>query len=62
MKTVDEIKEKIEKIKSDDRMKGYETPAYKSANVQVNAPLALIQCSYEGYISALRWVLGEIDG
>jgi hypothetical protein len=59
MKSKDEILQEIEKIKSDDRMKGYETKDYKPANVMVNAPLALIQTTYEGYIAALRWVLEE---
>jgi len=59
MKTEEEIKEKIEKIKADDRMKNYGTPDYKPANVQVNAPLALIQCTYEGMIAGLEFALGE---
>ena len=58
MRTKEEIQEKIEKLKADDRMKGYGTPDYKPANVQVNAPLALIQCTYEGMIAGLEYALG----
>ena len=36
MRTKEEILKKIEKIKADDRMKGYGTDDYKPANVQVN--------------------------
>lgn len=59
MKTKEEIQAKIDSIKADDRMKGYGTDAYKPANVQVNAPLALIQTTYEGMIAGLEWVMKE---
>ena len=55
MKTVEEIKERIEQILNDDRM------CQKPASVQINAPLALIQCNYEGWLSALKWVLSDQD-
>ena len=57
MKSKKQIQEKIAKIKADDRMKGYGTDEYKPAKVEVNAPLALIQCTYEGYLAMLEWVL-----
>ncbi len=56
MKTVSEIKAKIEKIESDDRLKG------KPALVHINAPLALIQCSLQTQIDILKWVLDNDDG
>lgn len=59
MRTKEEIQAKIEKIKADNRMKNYGTPEYKPANVQVNAPLALIQCTYEGMIAGLEYALNE---
>lgn len=62
MRTKEEIQAKIDKIKADGRMKGYGTDAYKPANVQINAPLALIQTTYEGMIAGLEFALGERDG
>ena len=53
MKTIEEIKAKIEKMKDDDRMKG------EPASIEINAPLALIQCTYEGFIAGLDWVLKD---
>ena len=61
MKTEKQIKEMIQKTLDDDRMKGYGTTSYKPANVRINAPLALIQTTNEGFIAALRWVLEEIE-
>jgi len=53
MKTEAEIKKEIDRIKADHRMKR------KPAIVDINAPLALIQCHLEGQVAALRWVLDE---
>ena len=61
MKTKEQILQGIKKIKDDSRMKGYGTDEYKPANVQINAPLALIQTNFEGFISALEWVLEDVD-
>jgi hypothetical protein len=54
MKTAAEIKEAINEIEADDRMKG------KPALLASNGPLALIQCHLEGELQALRWVLNEV--
>ena len=53
MKTEAEIWKRIAEIRSDERM------SYKPANVQVNAPLALIQVEGAAVVSALEWVLGQ---
>ena len=36
-------------------------PRYKAdaANVQTNAPLALIQCQLEGQVQMLQWILKD---
>lgn len=51
MKNEIEILKKLKEIKDDERL------SYPSANVEINAPLALIQISLEGQISILKWVL-----
>lgn len=51
MKSGKEIREKISRLRADDRLK---QPA---ADVEVNAPLALIQVDIEAQIRALEWVL-----
>jgi hypothetical protein len=61
VKSREEIKEKIETLKNDPRMKGFGTPEYKPARVDINAPLALIQVSIETQIDVLRWVLEGAD-
>jgi hypothetical protein len=53
MKTIEEIKKKLENIESDVRL------GYKPASVDVNAPLALIQCSLGSMRDMLKWVLDE---
>lgn len=53
MKTREEIEKAIAGIKADDRMQA------KPAIVAINAPLALIQCNFEGQLKALKWVLGD---
>jgi hypothetical protein len=51
MKSKDEILNKIEELKSDERHN------YKPALVEINAPLALIQVEIQSKIDALKWVL-----
>jgi hypothetical protein len=51
MKTEDEIKEKLEELEGDERLH------YKPAQVQINAPLALLQVGLETGVNALRWAL-----
>jgi len=51
MKTEEEIKAKIAELEADERHN------YPPANVNVNAPLALIQVDIDGKLSALKWVL-----
>ena len=53
MKTKKQIKEKIIKLESDPRM------SYKMASVDINAPLALIQCSLGSMIDILKWILND---
>jgi hypothetical protein len=50
------VKARLKELKSDERYN------YKPADVFVNAPLALIQVDIEARVSALEWVLKEIDG
>lgn len=51
MRTIEEIKAKIEEIESDERL------SYPDAKVQVNAPLALHQVSQKARLEVLKWVL-----
>lgn len=54
MKSEEQIKKRIEEIENDDRYQsGLESPA----TIDINAPLALIQLSFETEIKALKWVL-----
>ena len=53
MRTRDEIEKRIAAIEADERMKA------PSANIVVNAPLALIQLEGESVVQALRWALGK---
>lgn len=53
MKTKKEIQAKIDEIEADTRM------GYKPAKVDINAPLALIQCSLGSQRDILKWVLNE---
>lgn len=56
MRSVQEIKQRIAEIEADSRYQsGLKTPA----NIEINAPLALIQLAFEAEIKALRWVLNE---
>jgi hypothetical protein len=55
MKTEEEIVKKLKAISADERL------GYEAANVQVNAPLALIQTDLRATARALRWVMGYID-
>jgi hypothetical protein len=52
MKNEEEIKNKLNELKSDERL------YYPSADIQTNAPLALTQLSLEAQINSLEWVLG----
>lgn len=54
MKAIAAIKKRIAEIEADERYKsGLEHPA----TIEINAPLALIQLSFEAEIKALKWVL-----
>ena len=53
MRTEEEIRERIQRILSDDRM------SYKTATVFENAPLTLIQHAMTTELHTLQWVLGE---
>lgn len=51
MKKPEVIQAKLDEIKKDERL------TYPSANIQINAPLALIQLEAETRIRTLEWVL-----
>lgn len=53
MKAEKEIRARLAKIESDERL------GYPCADVHINAPLALIQISLESASALLRWVLDE---
>ena len=53
MKTKEQIEKKVRELESDPRM------GYKMASIEINAPLALIQCSIGSIIDILKWVLEE---
>ena len=55
MKTENEVLAEIERLETDERYH------YNSANVFVNAPLALIQVDIAARITILKWVL-QIPG
>jgi hypothetical protein len=55
MRTEQEIIERIRAITEDERMR------YKTATIEINAPLALIQLEGESTVNALKWALGLID-
>jgi len=58
MKTAADILKRIAKIEADDLyMSGKKHPA----TIDINAPLALIQLSFETERKALKWVLQEVD-
>lgn len=52
MKTQQELEERLAEIEADDRLE------YPLANVQVNAPLALVQLGLKSRAEELRWALG----
>ena len=56
MRSVEEIKAQIAKVESDDR---YQSGLKHPATVDINAPLALIQLSFETQLKTLKWVLNE---
>lgn len=53
MKTEIEVRAELARTEDDPRAR------YRTASVQINAPLALIQTAIEERSAALRWVLGE---
>ena len=55
MRTKEEIKERLETIEADERL------SYPPAQIQINAPLALIQLSLETQRDVLKWILNEND-
>lgn len=55
MKRKEEIEERLAELKADERL------GYPPANVNVNAPLALIQVALKNEIMALSWVLKESE-
>lgn len=57
MRTVEEIKEQIQKVEADDR---YQSGLKMPATIDINAPLALIQLEMETRIKTLKWVLKEV--
>jgi hypothetical protein len=54
MKTETEIRERINWLKSDERVK------YPPANLFSNGPLALVQVDIKAQISALEWALDSL--
>lgn len=54
MKKVKEIKRRMAEIEADDR---YQSGKKNPATVEINAPLALIQLSFETELKTLKWVL-----
>ena len=53
MKSEEEIRKVLKEIESDDRL------SFPPARVDVNAPLALTQCSLGSQRDILKWVLNE---
>ena len=53
MKTGEEIKARLQKVCSDERL------SYPTATIFENAPLAMIQLALETERHILQWVLGE---
>ena len=51
MKTEKEIQKAIKSVESDDRVKA------PPANVDINAPLALVQVDLKAKLMTLKWVL-----
>ena len=56
MRQITEIEARIKVIEADTR---YQSGLEHPAEIQINAPLALIQLSLEVEIKALKWVLGN---
>jgi hypothetical protein len=51
MKTIQQIKQRIDELKADERL------YYPSASVFANAPLALLQNAMAAELNALEWAL-----
>jgi hypothetical protein len=56
MRTPTQIKKRIAEIEADSR---YKSGLIHHANVNINAPLALVQVSLETELRTLRWVLND---
>ena len=56
MKSKEQIEKRIEEIESDDR---YQSGLIYPATIDINAPLALIQLSFETELKALKWILKD---
>ena len=54
MKSEKQIKKRIREIEDDDR---YQSGLENPATIDINAPLALIQLSFETEIKVLKWIL-----
>ncbi len=54
MRSIEQIQKRITEIEADSR---YQSGLEHPAEIAINAPLALIQLSFESEIKALRWVL-----
>ena len=54
MKSNEQIEKRIREIEADDR---YQSGLKHPATIDINAPLALIQLSFEIELKALKWVL-----
>lgn len=55
MKSKQEIENMIVSIKADERFN------YPPANIEINAPLALIQVDMKAQVRALEWVLSATE-
>jgi len=55
MKSEDEIRQVLDRLKSDERL------GYPPADVSINAPLALVQVALENKVAVLEWVLSSGD-
>ncbi len=54
MKSKEQIKAKIAEIEADSR---YQSGLKSPATIAINAPLALIQLTFETQIQTLQWVI-----
>jgi hypothetical protein len=54
VKAEEKIKERITEIEQDER---YKSGQISPANIEINAPLALIQLALETEVGVLKWVV-----